>query len=335
MTSEEIALIRDAAERLLTDYSTRDAIAGAEAGKWPETLWASLENAGLTMALVSEAGGGVGLGIADAFDLAGLVAEHAAPVPFGETMLAAWLLDRAGQAVPTGPLSFASPVGGALHRVPWGRSAKLVLVTELEGLPVLTLVDPDELGWRHATNMAGEPRDSAGMDAALDSARFVASPVSLAELRQLGAALRSAQIAGALRKASDLAVLYATQRSQFGKTLSQFQAIQQSLAVLATQAAVATAAAGYGARAIAAGEPMPAVAIAKARCGEAAGAGSAIAHQIHGAIGFTLEHDLQFSTRRLLSWRDEFGGDAEWNEAFGRMVIASGGDGVWKAVSGR
>ncbi|MDF7774832.1 acyl-CoA dehydrogenase [Sphingomonas sp. AOB5] len=334
MTPDEIALIRDAAQRLLNDHATRETIAAAETGGWPGELWSSLADAGLTMALVSEGGGGVGLDIADALDLAGLVAEYAAPVPFGETMLAAWLLDRAGIAVPDGALTFAGiDADRKLARIPWGRSAQLVLVTEHNGQAVLALLEPGELNWEHATNMAGEPRDTATLDPAFDTARFVPSPISPTELRQLGAALRSAQIAGALRRSSDLAVLYATQRSQFGKTLSQFQAIQQSLAVLATQAAVATAAAGYAARAIAAGSPMPAIAIAKARCGEAAGAGSAIAHQIHGAIGFTLEHDLQFSTRRLLSWRDEFGGDAEWNEAFGRLVLA-GGD-VWKAVSGR
>ena len=49
-----------------------------------------------------------------------------------------------------------------------------------------------------------------------------------------------------------------------------------------------------------------AVAIAKARCGEAAGKGADIAHQVHAAMGYTREHNLHFSTRRLWAWRDEF-----------------------------
>ena len=44
--------------------------------------------------------------------------------------------------------------------------------------------------------------------------------------------------------------------------------------------------------------------------GEAAGIGAAIAHQMHGAIGFTQEHQLHYLTRRLWSWRDEFGNEA-------------------------
>ena len=51
------------------------------------------------------------------------------------------------------------------------------------------------------------------------------------------------------------------------------------------------------------------VAIAKLRVGEAAGTGAAIAHQVHGAMGFTYEHSLHHSTRRLWAWREEFGNE--------------------------
>ncbi len=54
------------------------------------------------------------------------------------------------------------------------------------------------------------------------------------------------------------------------------------------------------------------IAIAKTRVGDAATLASEIAHQVHGAIGFTKDYSLQLSTRRLWSWRDEFGGDTEW-----------------------
>ena len=66
------------------------------------------------------------------------------------------------------------------------------------------------------------------------------------------------------------------------------------------------------------------VASAKVRVGEAAGAGAAIAHQLHGAIGFTAEHALQRYTRRLWSWRDDFGAESHWAEELGRAVAAAG-----------
>jgi alkylation response protein AidB-like acyl-CoA dehydrogenase len=78
---------------------------------------------------------------------------------------------------------------------------------------------------------------------------------------------------------------------------------------------------------------LPNVAIAKARAGEAAGIGAAIAHQVHGAIGFTLEHDLQFFTKRLCAWRDEFGNEAEWNLQYGNRIAALGPDGLWPAIT--
>ena len=56
------------------------------------------------------------------------------------------------------------------------------------------------------------------------------------------------------------------------------------------------------------------------RVGEAAGTGAAIAHQVHGAMGFTYEHTLHHATRRLWAWREEFGNETYWAMRLGRMV---------------
>ena len=71
------------------------------------------------------------------------------------------------------------------------------------------------------------------------------------------------------------------------------------------------------------------IAAGKARCGEAAGLGAAIAHQVHGAIGFTREHNLHLLTKRLRSWRDEFGNETVWNRLLGRHMAAVGPDRYW------
>jgi acyl-CoA dehydrogenase len=52
-----------------------------------------------------------------------------------------------------------------------------------------------------------------------------------------------------------------------------------------------------------------AVAAAKAVASEAAGNIAAWGHQVVGAMGFTMEHALQRSTRRLWAWRDEYGNE--------------------------
>ena len=73
--------------------------------------------------------------------------------------------------------------------------------------------------------------------------------------------------------------------------------------------------------------------MAKVRCGEAATRGTGIAHQVHGAIGFTQEHALHFATRRLWAWRADFGSDAGWAAELGRAAIALRAAGFWPAIT--
>ena len=75
------------------------------------------------------------------------------------------------------------------------------------------------------------------------------------------------------------------------------------------------------------------VAAAKIRVGEAAGEGARIAHQAHGAIGFTAEHILHRFTTRLWSWRDDFGSESVWAVRLGEMVATRGADDVWPMVA--
>jgi alkylation response protein AidB-like acyl-CoA dehydrogenase len=145
--------------------------------------------------------------------------------------------------------------------------------------------------------------------------------------------MRSLQMAGALAHITAISVQYAQDRVQFGRPIGKFQAVQQNLAVLAGQTAAASAAADLAAEAVADGIRMLPIAAAKSRTGEAAGQGAAIAHQVHGAIGFTYEHTLHFFTKRLWSWRDEFGNEAEWNLHVGRHMAKAGADRLWAEIT--
>jgi acyl-CoA dehydrogenase len=120
---------------------------------------------------------------------------------------------------------------------------------------------------------------------------------------------------------------------QFGRPIGKFQAVQHMLALLAGHAAAAGAAADA---AIDAGAIRPsefAVAVAKARIGEAAGKGAEIAHQIHAAMGYTREHNLHFVSRRLWAWRDEFGNETHWQMRLGRLVARQGADALWPMLT--
>ena len=75
------------------------------------------------------------------------------------------------------------------------------------------------------------------------------------------------------------------------------------------------------------------IAVAKLRTGEAAGLCAGLAHQVHGAIGFTYEHRLHYLTKRLWSWRNEFGNETEWGLLLGRHLAAAGPDRLWQEIT--
>jgi len=132
-----------------------------------------------------------------------------------------------------------------------------------------------------------------------------------------------------------LSTRYANDRVQCRRSIAKFQAVKQQMALLAEQAAAASVAVESAAIAVTADRPSAALAIAaaKIRAGEAAGKVSEIAHQVHGAIGFTHEHSLHRLSRRLWSWRDEFGTEALWSRELGRAVMAAGADALWPTIT--
>ena len=133
-------------------------------------------------------------------------------------------------------------------------------------------------------------------------------------------------MAGALESSLQMSVQYAMERSQFGRPISKFQAIQHQLADLAGESAASTMAAHAVASAF---DPLKEtdIAIGKARIGEAVSICTDIAHQVHGAMGYTMEHSLNHRTRRLWSWRDDYGSERFWQKQVGqRRPTMPGGE---------
>ncbi|MGE4242463.1 acyl-CoA dehydrogenase family protein [Ramlibacter sp.] len=349
--SELGAALRETAQRILGDHPP------GTGTQWPAALWRSIADAGFDAAVAPESAGGSGVGFSDAGALLFAVGRHASPVPLAEAMIARWLLGEQGAEV-EGLVSLAASTGsegvklsgspgewrldGTLARVPWARNARYVAaVCDHASGPRVVLVEREAAGVSLAEgiNLAGEPRDTLAL--ANVAPKFVGpSPVDAASLLAIAAVTRSAQMAGAIERTLALSVDYANLREQFGRPIGKFQAIQQSVAVLATQSAAAKAAAEAGLDAIddfvsRGGEP-PARCIAamsaKIRAGEAAGIACAISHQVFGAIGFTQEHELHHSTQRLWSWRDECGNEAWWSRRLGEHVLASR-ESAWRTLA--
>ena len=349
--SELGTLLADTVTRLFRDLVTKESLEAAEQGAWPDRLWRALEEGGLTLPLVPETQGGAGGRWEDAEVVVRAAGRHAAPVPLAETIVAAWLLAGAGLEVPTGPLTLApvragealrltrkgAALEGTATRVPWGAAAgHVVALAEADGRPVVALVAAGAARVTPGKSLALEPRDTLAWDAApIVAAAPAAAGLGADAVQVYGALVRAAQMAGGLESVLEQAVRYAGERRQFGRAIGSFQAIQQQLAVLAGHVAAAGAAAAHAFRAADRRDPAFEVAAAKVRAGEAAGVGAAIAHAVHGAIGFTYEHSLHFATRRLWSWRAEFGSESRWAATLGRAVVARGADALWTDLTAR
>jgi len=339
-------IILDTATRIFQDLCEPATVNDAEKGVWPKALWGALEESGLPLAWVSDDLGGAGAAIADGFAVLRIAGRFAAPVPLAETLMAGWLLARAGITVPHGPMTVApvhadghialsadGKLSGRARRVPFARNAGHIAVLIHGGEPAVALVATPGLAISQSMSLAGEPQDDVSFDGAVPEA---VQPVDLDQDRLVtfGAAVRLQLMAGALEKILEQSVQYALDRSQFGRPIAKFQAVQHNLAMLAGEVAAASAAADAAAEACALPEIAVAeVAIAKVRGGEAAGTGAAIAHQVHGAMGFTYEHSLHHATRRLWAWREEFGNEAVWAQRLGRMVAAHGADQLWPFIT--
>jgi len=349
--SELRTLLGDTVSRLFTDLATKELIEAAEKGAWPDALWQALEEGGLTLPLVPESAGGAGGTWGDAHVVVRAAGQYTAPVPLAETIIGGWLLGRAGLEVPLGPLTLAPVrredrlrvtragggwrVSGTAARVPWGGRAGHVVVVADGGAPTVALVAGGVARVTPDKNLALEPRDTLVFDDAPVVAAAPAPGVPANAVRLYGALVRSAQMAGALEGILQQSVRYVGERRQFGRAIGSYQATQHYLAVMAGHVAASGIAAEHAFRAADRGDLAFDVACAKIRAGEAAGIVAGLGHQVHGAIGFTYEHSLHFWTRRLWSWRAEFGSESAWAIELGRTVAARGADALWPDLTSR
>ncbi|PND54691.1 acyl-CoA dehydrogenase [Mycobacterium sp. ENV421] len=347
----DIDLVERTAADLLDRHCTPELISAAE-GSWSPQLWQRLEDIGLTRIGVDEQLGGAGGGIADAATVLCVAAGYAAPVPLAEALFpVAAGCTAAGLALPDGPVTVAygagltltpdgagAVLGGVASRVPYARVSRRVLVVTDDPQPALgALVDPADCRLVNIDNLAGEPRDDLAAEGVRIPRSAVAEvpPGTACQLRRLGALARAVQLSGALDAVLEATVRYAGERVQFDRPIGQFQAVAHQIAELAGLAAGAGAATQAAVAAVAA-DPATAtlaIAAAKARTSAAAGPAARIAHQVHGAIGFTQEHRLHHLTRRLWAWREECGSAEYWARQLGRAVIASGSDGLWPMIT--
>ena len=349
MSESAVTMLRDTAGQIFEDLVTPELLREAETGVFPQKCWDAVAEAGLHQALIPEEAGGFGLAADEALSLLRVAGEHALPLPLAETMLATWLLAGAGLAIPDGVLSIANGpdltlsrdgtvwrLRGSVRNVAWGRHADAIAVlAEVGGAAHIALLSKGQFTATAGENMAREPRDTLTVDAVLPASAVApaAAGIGAAQFRAAGAVTRALLMSGGLVRIGSLAAQYTMDRVQFGKPLAKQQVIQQNMAIVATHSAASMSASDIGADAFANGMKMLGVAAAKIRTGEAVGVATNIVHQTFGAIGFTYEHRLHFYTKRLWSWRNEYGTETEWSVLLGRYMAAAGSDRFWAELT--
>lgn len=303
-------------------------------------LWKILDELGLARLTGSEANGGSGGDWHAAAALLGTAAASGVSVPIAEhDLLAGWLLERAGLPMDTHfSTAFLLTDLNKEQIVPWGREAEsLVALCRTDSSCLVAEIARDRAAIIPLQNVAGEPRDHITID--MGSVEWTSVPHDTADVFILrGALARVLQVCGALERIVTLSIEHVASRAQFGRQLSKFPAVQRLVTNIASETALARAAADAAvARIERDGWQTPggsfAVAVAKSCVGHAASAVVRNAHQVHGAIGTTREHQLHRFTLPALAWRSEFGSVAQWDQLIARTAVAGGRDGAWSLIT--
>lgn len=321
--SDNRLFFQETVRRIIADRLTSAQIEAAERREIPGGLWTALADHGILSMLLPEEQGGVGADIGDAMSLLRELGAAAAPGPIMETVLGQALVSRAGLEPVHGSiaLAFAADDAPVLYDVPWGGVADHVLVVSPSGI---RLTHPGAWTVYEAADAAGEPRDTLA-----DGHPGELVPADTRSALGDAAILRAGQMLGALEWTLRRSVEYASERKQFGREIAKFQTPQQMLAELAAHflasAGIVAAAAESRSEAL--------VAAARSRVADASDAAITIGHQIHGALGFSKEYALNYRTRRLMAWRDDFGSVQFWRRRLGASFRGCARDEFWARIA--
>jgi acyl-CoA dehydrogenase len=340
-------------EKILKDHSTKEVITEVEQGIWPAKLWETLEETGITSISIPEENQGSGGSLGDALSVLQAAGRFAAPIPLADTLLSKWVLSSCNLPFPDGPLAIVMPtstasvkftyspagwdISAAANKVSWARFAKAIVVLGYcEDSLVAALLHPDLVTINNGKNLAGESLDEVIFNhvvVGIENVKTMPSHMDESAISTVAALMRVALMSGALERVLELSVSYANERKQFGRSIGRFQAVQQQLAILAGEVTAAGVAANMAISESEEEASWLSTALAKITLGQAISVAAPIAHQIHGAIGFTDEHALQQYTRRLWGWREEFGNETTWAVSVGKKILALGSESLWPLIT--
>ncbi len=359
--NEQQSLMRETAVRLCKDYGgPKRARALRNAGTEMDVpAWMELVRSGWLCAAVSEDAGGMGMGILDVSLALEEAGKQLLMVPFAEVAAVAHVLGKIGAraenqlravqqglqilmpALPQegwGNVGSALPIArfeggqwfldGRIRHVPFAQSAQSYLVAARIGDEIMLcavlrhLVKLDTVA-----NVDGSTSSELVMDGSLVEesqvmVRGAQAQELLETLRDLLAITTGAALVGVSAAALEMTLEYIKYRQQFGKALGSFQALQHRVAdcfvnLELNRSLVYRVAASYDA-----GQMHAAMAAAvKARTSRVALSLTRDALQLHGAIGYTDEHDIGLYYKRAIALAALYGNDINQTARFSALTL--------------
>jgi alkylation response protein AidB-like acyl-CoA dehydrogenase len=273
-------------------------------------LWHDLTETGVFHLRLPEADGGLGLGLVEAALVFEELGRACVPGPLVATHLTAGIAD--------GPVTLADTTTTPL------------LVSHLEVSRSVLVLDGDGARIADAAAAVGaavaqpvDPLTPLHELAQPPDGDAVADTATAARWRREGAVLTAALQVGLAARLTELAVDYAKQREQFGRTIGSFQAVKHICADMLVRTELARAslhAAAVTCDEPSVGDPARAVAGAKLLADEAATTNGRSCVQVHGGMGFTWEVPVHFFLKRAWVHATEFGTADEHAEDLAELL---------------
>ena len=269
------------------------AAASAEGG-WSFERWRGLADLGVVGLTAPEELGGLEK---DETDLVLLLEEA------GRAVLPEPLAHTAGVAIPTLAASGDEGTDGWLRRVVEGEVLATVSKTEIE----VTIRFDRSDGSHHEVSVVSASLPGSNEPLPFDRAAFATA----------------AELCGIADRVIEMAATYAKERQQFGKQIGSFQAVKHLLADALLGLDFARPAVYRAATALAQGSENVRrdISLAKARASEAAVNACRAALQVHGAIGYTHEHDLHLWLTKGFALAGRWGTAAWHRERIARSIL--------------
>lgn len=275
-------------------------------------VWGKLDEQGVFALLGDEPSGGMGATAVEGVAIAEVLGRHGVPGPVVESMFVAPALGRVAAdgpvtvaAAPFAPLAAGADVAtAAFHLASDGTVSEAELGAQERSVDRARVL---------AAPKAGEAVGSA-------------DPVDAINHGALGTAAVQLGLASVMLRMS---VEYAKQRAQFGRPIGEQQAIKHKAADMAIAIEMARPLLWAGALAIAGSPDTPAEAVrdvsaAAVACGDAAELARRGALQIHGAIGYTMEHALGLYLTKSHALRAAWGSPAYHRGRILEVIDAEG-----------